>query len=181
MKRIAYSFLLVALLSCGSDVPTPKNRITLQFRDSVIKDYYLLSVREHSLAVSSYRGAEETDSSLINAAEIIPFGKIESIYYKGRTNFTDIALPASVLGCAGSAYGASIGGLSILGDGNGPHGWAYTGIGMACGCAVGAVGGYLLSSQERQYNPSLSSDIKKLQSERSFYHTAEPPELQKIK
>jgi hypothetical protein len=182
MKRAAYSFLLIALLSCGSSTPSSRSRVTVQFRDSIIQDYYLLSVRDNSLVVAPYSEEGETVSTLIKSASILPFENIDLVLHRGEMTPGDILLPASAIGvggCIGGCY--SGGGISLTGDGGGDHGSEYALYGLGIGCGIGAAAGYLISSQDREFQPSKKNDMEKLKNLYSFFKIVEPPELKKIK
>jgi hypothetical protein len=180
MKRIAYSLLLIFLLSCGNAVPSSRSHVIIQFRDSIIHDYFLLSVRDNSLVVAPYSEEGETVSTLIKSAFVIPMEKIELVLHRGETTSGDILLPASGLGVGGYIAGCySGGGLNCLGSG-GAHASDYALYGMGIGCGLGAAAGYLISSQDRQFQPSKKTDMEKLRSEYSFFKIVEPIELQNI-
>ena|SRR5947209_17459004 len=101
MKRIAYSFLLVTLLSCGTHSPSSHNRITLQFRDSIIKDFYLLSVRDSSLVVAPYQTGEIEMHQLIAESQNIRLDMIERIFDKGDHDAGSILFPSLAGGLLG--------------------------------------------------------------------------------
>ena len=181
MKRIAYSFLLILLLSCGgSHAPSSRNRITVQFKDSVIKDFYLLAVHDSTLVVSPYTGAAATAFELSESAHAVPFEKIEKIYFSGR----DYATPLFA-GCAGGCIGFCSTGykLDISGDDDGmttqgrklqPY---FTGVGFLAGFLIA----YFTIDTDKEFSLLKKNDLDNLRNVHSFYNEKEPSELQKIK
>jgi hypothetical protein len=93
MKRIFCSVIFVFFMSCGGIQPpsSSTNRIVIQFRDSIIRDYYLLSVRENALVVAPYQSSYFPIDSLIASASVIPFSKIEGLFKKSRPSGSDVA------------------------------------------------------------------------------------------
>src|SRR5438552_293094 len=89
MKRIAYSFLFVALMSCSSAPSSSSNRIQVEFRDSVIKDFYLLAVRDSALVVAPYTTDYSSIDTLISDAHIVPFHKVEHLYKNSSPSLSD--------------------------------------------------------------------------------------------
>ena len=76
MKRIIYSFLLVALLSCGPSHPL--NYVKIDFRNRSSDNFYLDSIHDSTLAV---RRIGATGDSMMT----IRFDTIEHIYLQGNT------------------------------------------------------------------------------------------------
>ena len=171
MKRIAYSFLLIFLLSCGSRSDLKGNRISIHFRDTLMipHEYYLLSVRDTSLVVApGYFDQGGTPT-------VIPFSKISSVYHSTDERFWYMLL-GGVTGCT-IADATVIAIAAHNGGGGSGEGVAFAAAlldipailgGMAIGCA--------LSDDEKGYVPS-SGTLKDF----AKYPVIEPPELQKIK
>jgi len=180
MKRIAYSFLLIALLSCGASRDTEKrSHFVIKMRDSVEKEFLLLSVRSDTLIVSPYDAIGIVlPGSLIGSAETISFSRIERIYiphiYNGNSVFWG--------GFAGCFLGGCIGSVVWMNANQGSdqgHLTAAPYIGIALGIPAGMLVGYLMQSGDSQYSLSSELDINILR-KHAFFQT-EPPELQKIK
>jgi len=177
MKRIAYSFLLIFLLSCGASRDTSKrSHFVIKMRDSLQKEFLLLSVREDTLIVSPYE-TYGISGSLIGSAEAIPFRVVERIYiphtYVGNSVFWGGFAGCFVGGCIGSA---------VYTNGNEDGRNRYPNapyIGIALGIPAGMLVGYLLQSGDTHYSLTSQLDIAGLR-EHAFFQT-EPPELQKIK
>jgi hypothetical protein len=179
MKRIAYSFLLIALLSCGSHLASPGNRIRLQIRDSTIEDFFLLAVRNDAVVVSPFRDDDIVADVLIAHAHVISFAKTEAISYKPERS-------ASILpglgGCLiGTAAGCLLGGYSTKGEGDISTLLGYGTVGGTAGFAAGMLIAIALKSQP---DDKVIYDIKSHTDElrdHAIYYDQEPPELQKIK
>jgi hypothetical protein len=171
---------LVALLSCGTHAPSSRNHVSVQFRDSIISDYYLLSVRDSSIIAVNYTGQRITSEGLIASAIIIPVGKIERIVRKSE--------PSAIAPLAGGCLGGCIGFCSTgwkfdpVGDDDGttPQSRKQMPYLTAGGFIAGFLLGYLLDHMESEYYPNRKDDLEHLRTFNSFYQT-EPPELQKIK
>jgi len=179
MKRIAYSFLLIAFMSCGPSLDTRMySHVAIKFRDSLEKEFLLLSVREDRLIVSEYDSEGKIlDGSLIGSAEAIPFTRVEKIYHPLGPD----GLPIFLGGLAGCVCGGVIG-TAVYYDANAGGGNRYPKapyIGIAIGLPTGILIGYLLQSGDSHYSLSSTKEVDELR-QHSFFHT-EPPELQKIK
>ena len=180
MKRIAYSFLLIFLLSCGSHTPSSHNRITLQLRDSVIHDYFLLSVRDSSFIVSPYTNRSITNDGLIGSAEVVPIQKIEKIIIKGDHSPLILLLPG-MAGCIGG-WGATQNGASFFSVGGvGPPASKAQPYASLGGFLIGASIGYFEAYRDKELAPRKADDLKNLQNFYALFPNTEPLDLQKIK
>ncbi|MDP4229809.1 MAG: hypothetical protein Q8916_05320 [Bacteroidota bacterium] len=186
MKKIASSLLLVVLLSCGTSQPNVHNRISIQFRDSAIGDFFLLSVRDHSVVVAPYASEYISVGSLIITAKNVPFEKIEKIYYKGDRMPGSIVLPAlggaAIGGCATCHYQCN-----ITGDGGGMsadeiHRQERIQLfGLGGGFLAGALLGYFFNYQDQEYSLTSTHDIQHLRNFYALFPNKEPSDLEQIK
>jgi hypothetical protein len=176
MKRIAYSFLLVAVLSCGRAPSSSSNRVKIEFRDSVINDYYLLAVRDSALVIAPYSTDYSSIDTLIAHAQVIPFRKVEHLYKNSSASLSD-ELWAGGTGLAiGGCYSCVPYFFAGSGDGTPKYDVGLPIGGFAAGLFLGLImnTGY----HERFLD---SKEHLELVKSRSFYQNGEPPELQKIK
>jgi hypothetical protein len=82
MKRIAFSFLLAALLSsCGPSHPL--NAVRLKMQDNVWHDYMLLDTHDTAIVVFA---AEQSKDHL----EVIPLHDMRRIAFQGRTTIAEV-------------------------------------------------------------------------------------------
>jgi hypothetical protein len=179
MKRAVYSFLLIFLLSCGSNPSSSRNRIKLQFRDSIIEDYYLLSVREHSLVITPFTTDYSSIDELIAHAEVIPFEKVEHLYKNSSASSED-ELWAGGTGLALTGCYELIPHIFYGGSGDGhpsPYNFGIPIGGFAAGLVIGVLANNAYS--ERFLDSKEHLELVKY---RAYYKDGEePPELQKIK
>jgi hypothetical protein len=177
MKRIAYSFLFVALLSCGSSPSSSNFVIKIEFRDSVINDYFLLSVRDSALVITPYTTDYASIDSLNAHAQVVAFSKIGRLYKTSSASLDD-ELWFGATGCAvGGCYSVIpyfFGGGS--GDGHPKYNVAIPIGGLAGGLVLG-----LLANSSYSERFLDSKEHIELVKSRAFYKNGEPPELQKIK
>ncbi len=172
MKRIAYSLFLIALLSCGSKPSSSTNRIVIQFRDSVIKDYYLLSLREHSVVVTPYTNDYSSVDTLVAQAQVVSFEKIEKLYRKSTPTLSD-ELWFGGAGCAlGGFTSASV---YVFADRR-KFDFSSPLIGLSTGLLVGLL---VNASYEELYLDTPEHLL--VTRRRALYRDEEPIELQKIK
>ena len=177
MKRIAYSFLLVALMSCGNNLPTAENVIRIEVQNTAPTEYVLLSLRGQSLVVSKYVTEARPVYSLIASAQIIPLDKVDRIYYDHQASIGSTGLPG-IGGCflgtaAGCGTGLSLGkGFSTVVAGGF--------IGGFLGFALGIIIGTKISTSEKIFFPERKDDVDEIR-KLVFFPDGEPPELQKIK
>ena len=183
MKRIAYSFLLIAVLSCGHSEPSSHNRITVQFRDS-IKDYFLLSVRDSSLIVAPYRSEPTEMFQLVSDMKKIPLNTIEKIYNKGTGYPSSIVFPtlglAACLECAATPIhlGSDGGGMSEADIKAVHQKQIYFPI---IGAIAGGLFGYYALYRDKEVSIKTADDIRNLKIFFAFYPDKEPPQLRIIK
>lgn len=184
MKRLVYSFLLIALLSCGSSNPSSHNRITVQFRDS-IKDYFLLSVRDSSIVVAPYRSTSVEMFELLSDMKSIPLNSIEKIYSKGSGNSSSIFFPslglAACFECAASPIHIS------TGDGGGMSEAEVKSVQQKqiyfpiIGAVAGGLFGYYALYRDKEIAITTADDIKIFREWYAFYPDREPPQLRIFK
>ncbi len=184
MKRIVYSFLLIAVLSCGHSEPSSHNRISVQFRDS-IRDYFLLSVRDSSLIVAPYQSKSVEMYQLLSDMQNIPLNKIEKIYDKGTGYPSSIVFPA--LGGAALAECATGTLRFSSGDGGGMseaeskvqhQKQIYFPIG---GAIAGGLFGYYAIYRNREVSIATANAMKNFRIWYAFYPDQEPVQLRMIK
>jgi len=182
MKRIGYSLLFIAFMSCGG-VQRPSsstNRIVIQFRDSVIKDFYLLSVRENSLVVAPYQAYDVSIDSLIASAAVVPFSKIEALFKKSRPSASDVAgwgfMGCMVGGAAGFISCAPY--VSWTGDG-GDDKRAIQNFyfGLSSGFLTGILIGIFHNMSDEEFYLNSKENIERVR-KRAIYPNYEPYELQ---
>jgi hypothetical protein len=185
MKHITFCFLLIALLSCGSSRPSSHNRITLQFRDSIIKDYYLLSVRDSSLVVAPYQTGNVEMNQLITESQNISVNTIERVYAKG--DHQSSALFFSTLAGAGLGACAASPPHLTTGDGGGmteaevkaqQQRLIFFPIG---GAIAGGLFGYFAFYRDKEISIASHDNRRSFRTFYSIYPDREPPELQKIR
>jgi hypothetical protein len=176
MKRIAYSFLLIVLMSCSTAPSSSSNRIKVEFRDSVIKDFYLLAVRDSALVVAPYMTDYTSIDTLISYSQVIPFQKVEHLYKISNASMSD------ELWAGGTGF-VLTGCYSLLpyffAGGDGSPGKYDVGLpigGLAAGLVIGLV--VNTANTERFLD---SKEHLELVKNRAFYKNGEPPELRKIK
>jgi hypothetical protein len=173
MKRIAYSFLLIFLLSCGPRSELKGNRVLINFRDTIPHEYYLIAVHDSGLVVSP--GFFDNAGSPF----IIPFSRISRVRHDVGGKTTGMLL-GGLIGCT-SAMGTAI----AIGTAGGNAG---SGEGVAFGAAfvslpalaLGMIIGYNSSDDDKIFDLSKAHDRDALR-EFARYPDHEPPELQKIK
>ena len=184
MKRIAYSLLLIFLLSCGSSNPSSHKRITVQFRDSIIKDYFLLAVRDSSLVIARYRKGNIDMDDLIAESQNVPLNKIEKIYDKGSGYPSSIVFP--LLGCAACAECAATP-IHFGSDGGGMTDAELKIVHQNqilfpfIGAVAGGLFGYYAFYRDKEISFQTQDDIKKFRMWYAIFPDREPPELRKIK
>lgn len=177
MKRIAYSFLLVALLSCGSSPSSSNFVIKIEFRDSVINDYFLLAVRDSALVISPYTSKNTSIESLNAHAQVVAFSKIGRLYKTSTASLED-ELWFGAAGCAaGGCY--SVIPYLFAGGGDGHPGKYDFGIPIG-GLAGGLVLGLLANSTYSERFLDTKEHIELVKT-RAYYKDVEPPELQQLK
>ena len=177
MKRIVYSCLLIALLSCGSSRQDDYH-IKVAIRDSTINDFYLLSVRKFTLVVSPYYGNIITDDSLVAHAQVIPFDKIEAIYYRAKES-TGI-LPGLGGSLFGTAVGCVAGGYSMKQEGDLLTLFAGGTIGAFLGFGAGMLIANALQQPKEKFLVDFWRHTDQLRTQ-AIFPEIEPSELQKIK
>ena len=177
MKRIAYSFLLIVLFSCGRVPTESRSRIVIEYRDST-REYFLLAVRERSLLVTPYNPSWSTLDTLYSTAFTVEFTDVQAIYKKSRASTSDILFPA-LLGC----IGGGLGGFAI-----GAPNWftdntsfiAPIVIGMFGGIFIGSGIGILTNDEYKRFFLDSKEHISEVRNH-ATYVDHEPPELQTIK
>lgn len=172
MKRIAYSLLLIFVMSCGSTSSKPDNLITLQFRDLSMKKYFLLAMRDSSMLVSSI------DS-------ILDFSSVQKIYFSeiARVRKVRSAVPSGAF--AGTAIGLAAGAITapyiIHSQGEARQGDFFIQELFAGGTAVvGGMIGCIASGDQIAYDMTDPADRESLK-QFPLFREGEPPQLQKIK
>jgi hypothetical protein len=155
MKRIAYSFFLLLLISCGSS-RRPNYHTWVQLQNSTVHDYSLISVRKDELLVSRYTPV--FDSSVTVFA--IPLSHI--IQVRQEHEMTS----------SGTLVGRAIGYIVQL--------FGFKKMGDIDYGDEGSLLGHNFDSNRSDYNVGDPHDLLKLK-EFSFFPDGEPPELQKIK
>jgi hypothetical protein len=177
MKRIAYSFLLLFVMSCSSAPSSSSNRIVIEFRDSVIRDFYLLAVRDSALVVAPYTTDYSSIDSLVAEAHTVTFRKVEHLYKNSSPSLGD-ELWAGTTGFALAGCLSAIPYIFDYGSGDGHPGRYNVGIpigGFAAGLILGLVLNYTYSERFLDSKEHLEL-IKK----RAFYKNGEPPELKLV-
>jgi hypothetical protein len=178
MKRIAYFFLLIVIMSCGSDMFSSKNHIRLQIRDSTIRDFYLLSVRQNSFIVSPYKEEAVTIDSLLAGARSIPFEKTAAITYRLERS---ISILPGLGGCLiGTIGGCVAGGYASKQEGDIGTWLAYGGAGGLFGFTAGMLIATALQNSDERILYEVENNVEELRN-LAIYPNDEPPELQKIK
>jgi hypothetical protein len=164
MKRIAYSLLLIFLLSCGTRSTLQENHIRVFFRDSTSQVFDLLFVRETALVVQSGKS---------NETSLIPFSGIDhvNINVHGRRN-------GSLLGFFLGSVGTAALGVAILPAGYAILSWLI--FVTLPATIAGPIIGTAISSDEAAFNLDKIHDRQELGSY-AKYPDYEPPELQTIK
>jgi hypothetical protein len=173
MKYILSIFLLFCLYGCSSKSPLEKNRVRLEFRDSVSHEYHLLSIRDSGLVVMP--GYYD----LKGPAEFISFSKLYRAYYHtgGKSTgmwaggITGFIAPIVGLGIYASSKNQTGDGLGLI--------FAATAVAYP-GAALGVIIGYLVTTDEDTFDLSTAHDRDVLR-QYSIFPNEEPPELQKIK
>lgn len=84
--------LMLASCSISRDYTSP-NRVTLEFRDSGLKDCYLLAVQDDALLVSDIDPAGLRSEELDMHTMILPSRAVEKIYQKREQTFTGTLIP----------------------------------------------------------------------------------------
>ena len=165
MKRIAYSFLLIFALSCGTGSSSSSDHvIKVTFRNLSIQDYVLLSVRSDGLVVNSILANSDP--------ELISFQKIKRVYNPGIKT-----LPSSLLG---GFLGCTAGFVASTVSLRGYDALAAVIVLMPLGILSGTVIGCNAADAVGEYNLSKPDERTRL-AKLSMYPDTEPPELQKIK
>jgi predicted DNA-binding WGR domain protein len=162
---------------CGIKSESQKNRVRLQFRDSVSHEYYLLSVRDSGLVVIP--GYYDRNGP----AQIIPFANLERVYYHTNGKLTGALLGGAIGGVA------ALGAVLVIAKNEGPgqiqgsKGMAFAALSSLIGASaitLGIIIGVGLSKDEKSSDISSAHDRDVLR-EYSKFPDYEPPELQKIK
>jgi len=177
MRNIALLLFLTALLSSCSSLPSSSsNRIVIEFRDSVTKDFYLLALRDSSIVVAPYTTDYSSIDSLNALASVIPFRKIEHLYKNSSPSLGDELWAATTGLLVGSFFAI----LPYFEGGSGDgHPNQHTGGFPIIGLGGGIVLGLLFNNayDERFFDSKEHLDMIKFRA----YYKNEPPELQKIK
>jgi hypothetical protein len=185
MKVFALLLLAVSLASCGGTTrPLEGSRITLATDEITRQDFFLMSVREHTLMVSPYSVEYFHVDAAIASSFSVPFEKVRFIeqvppQYVG---------PISGAAAAGLLAGAYVGNVARTPTdeerASGTYSFRFgpsTYIGMATGAVFGAAMGYLFSTKKvRTYHLDRLEDRGTLRHV-AIYHDLEPPELAKIR
>jgi hypothetical protein len=179
MKRIAYSFLLIFGMSCGSHFASSDNRIRVEMRDSTVQDFYLLSLRSDALVVSPYIDKDISADSLVAHARLVSFARTETISYQPEIS---VSILSGLGGCIlGTVAGCLAGGYAMKQEGDISTLFGYGALGGAIGFGGGmliAIG--LRSPPDDHVIYDIKNHVEELYS-RAIYPGQEPPELQKIK
>jgi len=172
MKRIVYSFLLIALMSCGAARQEHDDIITLQFRDLSTRRYYLLSMRDSSMLVSSI------DSTLdFFTAEKISFSKIAYVR-RVRSSASSGTFAGAGIGLAAGAVTAP---FVIHSKGEAREGDFPAQITFALGtCIAGGLIGCVASGDQITYDLTVPTDRESLK-QFPLFRDGEPPQLRNIK
>ncbi len=176
MKRIAYSLLLIFLLSCGSKSELKGNRINVFFRDSLTipHEYYLLFVRDSALVVAP--GFYDAPGKPITIAN----SKINHVLHSGDGKVKAMFL-GGIIGCTTAAATVGIIGIHNRGNTEGGLGIGVTAaVAAAPALVLGMIIGYNLAADEDKYNLEKEGDRYELGGYAKYPDT-EPLELQKIK
>lgn len=171
MKRAAYSFLLILLLSCGNAPKLSNNRIRIEFRDSVKEQYYLLAVRDSSLVVSHDM---QTPDSTAGAA-VIPFARIRKIICFPDTTDTKM-LTGMSLGVVAGIVAPTLA-TPLIGTAGAAYMILYL---VPIGMVTGGIIGCESSRSRSEYDPYRPVDRNHLKALARFPYS-EPEYLQKIK
>jgi hypothetical protein len=167
MKRALYSLLFLLLMSCGTSSHLQGSRIEILFKDSVIKSYQLLSVRDSSLVVHSYDLAEFNP-------QIISFSKVNRIYHS-----VDGKKFGGIIGCAAFSLPIFYGSVPLfallipnLGYG------AY--ILFLPSMVLGYIIGYSVANDNGTFDLQDKIDLYSIKAF-AKYRNNEPPEIKDIK
>ena len=181
MKRIALSFLFIFALSCGTaQTPSLRHRLTVQFRDSIIGDYYLIAVRTNSVVLAPYAPPPLTSHQVFGLAKDVPFEKIEKIYEKSDGTLGNLFLGGLVgfgFGCiatGGIGCGYRFDCLDLYNQNKSSKYQPYY---LGGGFLVGVIASYFANYTDKEFSLTKSDDIKILKMMYSFYPDLEPVDL----
>ncbi|HYM21437.1 MAG TPA: hypothetical protein VEW28_10610 [Candidatus Kapabacteria bacterium] len=158
--------------------PVEGSRIRMGTQDITTQDFFLLSVREHSLVVSPYETEYFHIDAVIEKAFTVPFEKVTTL---------EQIIPAN-LGFIATGTGAGIVSGFFVEDwiqntSSAPTQFNPTQavISIASGAILGtAVGYFFYHGQTTTFDVNRDEDRVKLHHV-AIYHDEEPPELAKIK
>ena len=166
MKRIAYSFLLIALISCGA-TPHVNYHTWVRFQDSTLHDCSLLNIRYEMLIVTPYRAVYYHGDSIY----FIPFRKIKRIYQEHEKTELGTYI--------GGAVGLTAGFLGVYLS-HPQHAQFGPALVPLFTLAAGLLIGHNFDKNISVFDVSRSDDIELLK-QFALYPEHEPPELQRIK
>jgi hypothetical protein len=91
------AILVVAVMLAGCSISrdySSANRVTLQFRDSSLKECYLLSIHDEALIISDVDPAGLRAETLEAHTMILPFRSVGHIYKQNVGTFSGTLLPS---------------------------------------------------------------------------------------
>jgi hypothetical protein len=186
MKLLALLFLAAGffLQSCGTTGPVEGSHILLGTPDITTQDFFLLSMREHSLVIAPYNTDYFHIDAVIASAFSVPYEKVTHLEQVAPFNAGPIA-GATGAGLLGGMYiGNLVRPVTDAEYDAGARTLVFakeTYIGMATGAVFGAAMGYLFYQKKSViYHVDRAEDRVKLRHV-AIYHEEEPPELAKIK
>lgn len=176
MKYIGSCLLVSLLLSCSSrPLPSSRNRIVLESRDGLSREYFLLAVRPDAIVVSPYSPDAERSEMLFPGASVIPVADVDHLVYQyGPTiNHMSWLLPGM--------FGGALGLIGFFEDLYGERArLTYT---LSLGIP-GFLAGFGLSffthTDDQEYFVDTKAHIRQLK-ERAIFQYDEPPELQRLR
>lgn len=185
MKPLLFLLLVLSLASCaGTTRPVEGCKISLETKDITRQDFFLMSVREHSLVVSPFNDEYFHIDMAIGNSFTVPFDKVTHLEREGGPDMSLVAVGAGAGLVGGAMIGNAFRPLTAEEQQTGTVGFEFTKetyIGMASGLVFGAVAMYLFTYKPtRIFHLGRPEDIEALHHV-AIYHDEEPPELARIR
>lgn len=162
MKRIAYSFFLLSLFSCGSSSHV-NYHTWVRTQDSILHDYSLIAVRTNELLVTSYRVVPYAGDTVFS----VPFSGIKQVFQEHETSNTGTYV--------GGAVGFAAGFLGVYLSHSQIHGQLGNSFIPLVTLAAGSLIGHNFDKNISEYDVSQPDEVLLLK-KFSQYTDTKPPE-----
>ncbi len=185
MKPLVLLLFIVGLASCaGTTRPVEGSKISLETKEITRQDFFLMSVREHSLVVSPFNDEYFHIDMAISNSFVVPFDTVTHLEREGGPDMSLVAVGAGAGLVGGALIGNAFRPLTAEEQQTGTVGFEFTKetyLGMASGLVFGVVAMYLFTNKpSKVFYLDRPEDIEALH-HIAIYHDEEPPELVRIR